>query len=87
MLLFFRFNAFELEAHRTCQFDYVDVYDGGDLSSPSIGRFCGEVIPDVLRTTGNQMLIHFVSDWSVSRGGFTATYRTTFGMWNSVIVW
>jgi hypothetical protein len=33
------------------------------------------------------MLIHFVSDWSVSRGGFTATYRTTFGMWNSVIVW
>ncbi|XP_071156308.1 cubilin-like isoform X2 [Mytilus edulis] len=74
-----KFNSFELEAHQTCNFDYVDVYDGGDLSSPMIGRFCGEVVPDVLRTTGNQMLINFVTDWSVSLAGFTATYRTTYG--------
>ena len=75
-----RFQMFELEAHSTCAYDYLDVYDGPSLNSPLIGRYCGHVIPtEQIRTTSNTMTINFITDFSVVRAGFRAVYRTTFG--------
>lgn len=79
LIIGYRFMTFDLEAHSQCRFDYVDVFDGPSLTSPPIGRFCGSTVPDMLKSTGPSMLVNFVSDWSVSRAGFTAGYRSGFG--------
>ncbi|KAL5010260.1 hypothetical protein ScPMuIL_012565 [Solemya velum] len=74
-----KFTHFGLETHARCQFDYVEIHDGADLSSPLIGRYCGSVIPGRIRTTGNTMFLNFVSDSSVSLEGFKASYWETYG--------
>ncbi|XP_021357124.1 cubilin-like [Mizuhopecten yessoensis] len=78
--IYFKFTAFDLEAHSSCRYDYVDLRDGGDLSSPLIGRYCGNVVPEMVRTTSNTLLVNFISDFSVAGTGFTAGYRTGFGV-------
>ena len=55
------------------------VYDGDSLNSPLIGKFCGDVIPEVIKTRSNSMLVEFITDATVSKEGFVASYRTTFG--------
>ncbi|XP_013388746.1 cubilin-like [Lingula anatina] len=75
-----KFNIFDIETHSSCNYDYVDVRDGNSLTSPLIGRFCSNVIPEPVRTTGNTMTVNFVSDASINGAGFTASYRTTFGV-------
>lgn len=35
------FTVFELEEERGCGYDYVELYDGADIKSPRLGRFCG----------------------------------------------
>ena len=56
-------------------FDYVDVYDGPTLGSKIIARLWGVVRPAPLVSSGNQMLVRFVSDYSVQNRGFSATYK------------
>ncbi|KAH9514316.1 hypothetical protein Btru_028697 [Bulinus truncatus] len=58
------------------QFDYVQVSNGIEPDSPSLGRFCGEVIPPVLQSTGNTMKITFKTDISASHNGFRAVYTS-----------
>ncbi|XP_033761795.1 cubilin-like [Pecten maximus] len=79
-VVYFKFTSFDLEAHSSCNYDYVDLRDGPDLSSPLIGRYCGTVVPDMIRTTSNILLVNFISDYSVAGRGFTAGYRTGFGV-------
>ncbi|XP_053408750.1 cubilin-like isoform X2 [Mercenaria mercenaria] len=75
-----KFQMFDLEAHSTCNYDYLDIYDGPSLTSPLIGRYCGDVMPtEQIRTTSNTMTINFITDFSVTRAGFRAAYRTTYG--------
>jgi cubilin len=77
---------FDLEAHSTCAYDYLDVYDGPSLTSPLIGRYCGDVVPtDQIRSTSNTMTINFITDFSVTRAGFRAVYRTTFGKYYLIL--
>ncbi|XP_038578939.1 cubilin [Micropterus salmoides] len=68
------FNSFELEASSTCRYDYVKVYDGHNVNFPLVGTFCGNSIPSFV-SGGNFLTIHFVTDSSVQRRGFNATYR------------
>ena len=77
----FRFESFSLEAHVQCQFDYVAVYNGNQTNaSRLIGRYCGSVLPSTISSSGNVMLVNFVSDESDTRDGFRAVYTTTYGM-------
>ena len=79
MISYFRFNKFDIETHERCVYDWVAVYDGDSLNSPLIGKFCGDVIPEVIKTRSNSMVIEFITDATVSKEGFVASYRTTFG--------
>ncbi|XP_069122184.1 cubilin-like [Argopecten irradians] len=79
-VVYFKFTSFDIESHSSCSFDYVDLRDGPYLSSPLIGRYCGSVVPDMVRTTSNTLLVNFISDYSVAGAGFTAGYRTGFGV-------
>ena len=76
----FRFESFDVEAHSTCAYDYLDIFNGPDTSAYRIGRYCGSDIPTgLIRSTGNTLTLNFVTDWSVQRAGFRLVYRTTWG--------
>ena len=55
-------------------YDYVEVRDGLDSGSPLLGKYCGYRIPDDMRSSTNQLYVKFVSDGSVQKGGFAATF-------------
>lgn len=56
-------------------FDYVDVYDGPTLTSKFLKRLHGVRRPNPLLSSGNQMVVRFVSDESVQNVGFSARYK------------
>lgn len=68
------FQAFEVERHDTCSYDYLEVRDGGDEDSPLLGRFCGYEKPDDVESSSNALWIKFVSDGSVNKAGFAASF-------------
>ena len=55
------------------------IFNGINDNSPSIsGRFCGTELPPVFESTGNTLMMRFVTDASVSNGGFLATYTSEY---------
>ena len=56
---------------------YVELYDGGSASSPSLGRFCqGSSWNKPQLSSGNQMFVMFHPGQTVDRG-FEAKYEST----------
>ena len=68
------FNAFELEPHQECTYDHVEIFDGDDSASRTLGKFCGAKVPEPIVTSSNKMYMTFYSDASVQRKGFHATH-------------
>ncbi|XP_035691340.1 tolloid-like protein 2 [Branchiostoma floridae] len=64
------FNSFSLEGFLDCTYDYLQIYDGGDDSARSMGKFCGENVPEPLITSGNMAFLSFSSDQVISKKGF-----------------
>ena len=64
----------QIENHDNCVYDFLEVRDGSDESSPLIGRYCGYKIPDDIESTGNKLYVKFVSDGSVQKAGFAAKF-------------
>ena len=58
------------------RYDFVSVRDGGSTEAPLVGRYCGHNLPHNFLSTGNQLLIRFKTDSSISHEGFRASYRT-----------
>uniref|UniRef100_A0A1A8RFN1 Procollagen C-endopeptidase enhancer n=1 Tax=Nothobranchius rachovii TaxID=451742 RepID=A0A1A8RFN1_9TELE len=72
-----KFDKFILEADTYCRFDYVLFFNGGERDdSRLIGRYCGDQTPEPIITSGNMLLVHFVSDLSVPSDGFFAYYTS-----------
>ncbi|XP_059143588.1 uncharacterized protein LOC131930938 [Physella acuta] len=72
-----RFLSFNLEATSKCSYDYVEVFDGVSPYDRQIGKYCSySDYPSVIRTRGHNMYITFISDWTVRRPGFRATYTS-----------
>uniref|UniRef100_A0A669E0J6 Cubilin n=1 Tax=Oreochromis niloticus TaxID=8128 RepID=A0A669E0J6_ORENI len=67
------FDSFELETSTT--FYTGTVYDGDNMNFPLVGTFCGTSVPASFISSGNFLTVHFVTDGSVQRRGFNATYR------------
>ena len=58
----------------------VQIYGGVDLSAPQLVRLCHtQTEPQVYLSTGNNVVVQFVSDISNSGRGFRATYHTVDG--------
>ncbi|XP_041914774.1 bone morphogenetic protein 1-like [Alosa sapidissima] len=68
------FQSFEIERHDSCAYDYLEVRDGHSEASPLLGRFCGYQKPDDIKTSSNQLWLKFVSDGSVNKAGFSASF-------------
>lgn len=71
-----RFEEFDIEGSTNgdCNYDYVALYNGPDLNSPLIGRYCGNALPDNVVSLTNEMTVQFKTDSSVTKGGFRAIY-------------
>jgi len=52
----------------------VEVRDGHDEKSPLLGKFCGYKMPEDVKSTGNKLYVKFISDGSVQKAGFAATF-------------
>nr|XP_057934572.1 procollagen C-endopeptidase enhancer a isoform X1 [Doryrhamphus excisus] len=71
------FDKFVLEADTYCRFDYVAFFNGGEKDdSRLIGKYCGDQAPAPITTSGNVLLVQFVSDLSVTSDGFLAYYTS-----------
>lgn len=83
--LYFRFDTFELEYHTSCIFDYVQLFDGTDFSTPLTQPLCGSTVPQgFFHSTGNSMLINMVTDYSVTQAGFSGAYLATYGKFGGI---
>uniref|UniRef100_A0A7G3AGB7 Cubilin n=1 Tax=Lutzomyia longipalpis TaxID=7200 RepID=A0A7G3AGB7_LUTLO len=70
-------KSFELEEHGDCEFDFLEVRNGGKSDSPLIGKYCGTKIPGVIRSFANQLYVKFVSDSSRMERGFEIEWDGT----------
>ena len=55
-------------------YDYLEIRDGHEETSPLIGKFCGYKLPDDIKSTSNKLYVKFVSDGSVQKAGFAASF-------------
>ncbi|PVD35921.1 hypothetical protein C0Q70_02890 [Pomacea canaliculata] len=82
------FVDFHLQDTISCQLDSLEMRDGSSVYSPRLDRVCGDAIPQEVTSTGNIMLVRFVTDGEMTYRGFKAswtsvceeTYRTTEGI-------
>ena len=66
------FPMFDVEAGPggTCNYDYLEIYDGPDVFSPLIGRYCNNNLPSDLTSSGSTLTLLFHSDGGVEDDGF-----------------
>uniref|UniRef100_A0A8D2MKW5 Tumor necrosis factor, alpha-induced protein 6 n=1 Tax=Zonotrichia albicollis TaxID=44394 RepID=A0A8D2MKW5_ZONAL len=69
-----QFLEFDVEDDIACQGDFLEVYDSYDDVNGFVGRFCGDELPDDIISTGNVMTLKFLTDGSVTAGGFQIRY-------------
>lgn len=71
------FTDFEVERSTGCVYDYLEILNGGHETSPSLGRFCGTDISQIVRSHTNQIFLKFHTDSSVGRRGFSVFWSGT----------
>ncbi|KAH0627493.1 hypothetical protein JD844_003258 [Phrynosoma platyrhinos] len=74
-----KFNSFHLEVSSSCYKDYVAVYDGPDIASPLLGKFCGALPPPTIKSSSNNLFLLFTTDSFGADDGWRASFRETLG--------
>ena len=69
------FTAFAVEYSTSCIYDYVTVFDGlSTVSSSTLGKFCGANLPPITKSSGNDLLVTFITDSTIQSTGFQLTW-------------
>ncbi|XP_026541990.1 cubilin-like [Notechis scutatus] len=71
ILNFINFHIYNVTA---CNSDYVEIRNGGDATSPSLGKYCGNTIPPRIHSRHNSLYIKFRAS-STTNLGFMAEYK------------
>jgi hypothetical protein len=68
------FTAFDVEPQTNCTYDYLKIYNGPDVLSTLIGKYCGTDSPDTVVATSTSGALTFVfhSDYSDNYPGWKA---------------
>jgi len=68
------FIEFSIDANATCDYDYLEIYDGVDDNAPLIGKYCGSTSPGLVVSNNDAHALTFVfhSDGSVNESGWKA---------------
>lgn len=69
------FQTVDLERDATCQYDYIEVRDGSNVQAALKERFCGNTVPQLIKSTNDALHVEFFSDASDTKSGFYATWR------------
>lgn len=66
------FLSFDVEAGQgnTCNYDYLEIFDGSSTSATSLGVFCNNNVPSIITSTGSSITLQFVSDQALEETGF-----------------
>ena len=54
----------------SCDYDYLEIYDGPNTLAPLIGRYCNDNLPTDMTSSGESITILFHSDGGVEEDGF-----------------
>ncbi|XP_070326465.1 scavenger receptor cysteine-rich domain-containing protein DMBT1 isoform X21 [Odocoileus virginianus] len=68
-----------------CNYDYIEVYDGPHHSSPLLSRVC-DGARGSFTSSSNFMSIRFVSDFSITKRGFSAEYYSSLSNGNTKLL-
>lgn len=68
---------FRLSDSSQCVADYLEIRNGGHVTSPLIGKFCGTTIPRLIPSHSHQLWLRFVSNPYGSSPGFRLTWDGT----------
>lgn len=71
------FVTFDIEAGTgtSCNYDYVEVYDGPNITSALIDRYCNNNVPTTVSSTSGSITIVFHSDPGVENAGFQIDWQ------------
>ncbi|KAK7866092.1 hypothetical protein R5R35_011610 [Gryllus longicercus] len=67
-------DSFHLESDTNCQYDYLEIRDGGHGYDELLGKYCGSEFPPGHTSRGRYLWLHFHSDENIEYSGFTAVY-------------
>lgn len=73
------FLEFSLEYHSECNFDHLEMYEGGSDKDPLVRRYCGTEVPDSYNSQGNKLFFKFRTDFSNPSKGFRISYSVVCG--------
>ncbi len=78
-----KFTRFDTEVNS----DSVIIYDGPSTNDAILASFSGNTIPPAISSTGNKMLVRFISDNNGNNNGWLASYESVFPVYcgNNVI--
>ncbi|XP_025895815.1 procollagen C-endopeptidase enhancer 2 [Nothoprocta perdicaria] len=75
-LIELKFEKFDVERDNYCRYDYVAVFNGGEINDAKrIGKYCGDSPPAPILSEKNELLIQFLSDLSLTADGFIGHYK------------
>ncbi|MBZ3869821.1 Deleted in malignant brain tumors 1 protein [Sciurus carolinensis] len=69
------FEVVKMENFYGCPYDFIEIFDGPQSESFSLGRFCSGTTP-VFTSSSNRMTVVFHSDAIVTNMGFHASYES-----------
>ncbi|VVC39263.1 EGF-like, conserved site,EGF-like calcium-binding domain,CUB domain,EGF domain,EGF-like calcium- [Cinara cedri] len=73
-------KKFGIKFSKNCATEFLEIYDGTNIQSPLIGRYCGSVRFDQpIITTSNEVTVLFKADFSSISEGFSIKYETLCG--------
>ncbi|XP_074089539.1 scavenger receptor cysteine-rich domain-containing protein DMBT1-like isoform X2 [Macrotis lagotis] len=67
------FEDIKMENFYGCPYDFVEIFDGPQSASFSLGRFCSDTTP-IFTSSSNSMTVVFHSDAIITNIGFHASY-------------
>ncbi|XP_068437536.1 procollagen C-endopeptidase enhancer 2b isoform X1 [Clinocottus analis] len=71
-----KFEKFDVERDNYCRYDHVSIFNGAEINDAKrIGKYCGDSPPAPVFSDGNQLLIQFLSDLSLTADGFIGHYK------------
>ncbi|XP_070584314.1 cubilin [Erythrolamprus reginae] len=73
-IVILKFTNFHIYNDTTCNSDYVEIRNGGNATSPSLGKYCGKIMPPVVHSRHNSLYIKFSAS-SATNLGFMAEYK------------
>ena len=69
-----------IEAHETCDYDYVEIHSGLGIETPTLEKYCNTSHPEPVLSPSHTATVHFHSDADSSDQGFQIAFNVVEGI-------